>query len=222
MSHKRVPIRILHQNINRLANKTYRIESELELRDPADVLCLTEHWLQPNQITSVSILNYHLRAHYCRPSRAGGGACIYVRSGVPCIERKEIADLSVESQFEVCAVECIGKDLIIVCVYRPPSGDIPLYLSMLMHLFNLSIVQNYNVIIIGDINIDLMTKCNNSTYLLNTLKQYGFRQLVNVPTRLTKFSKTCIDHIYTNINKTNVKTVSCDDMHLSDHLCIGT
>lgn len=220
-SHKSIQISVLHQNINRLANKTYKIETELQLRDQVDVLCLTEHWLQSNQILSTNILNYQLRAHCCRSSKTGGGSCIYVRPDIPCIERKEITDLSVESQFEVCAIECIGLELIIVCIYRPPSGDISLYLTMLYNLLSLNLIQNSNVIIIGDINIDLMTKCNNSKYLLNTLKQSGFRQLISEPTRITNNSKTCIDHAYSNVIKSNVKSISCYDMHVSDHLCIN-
>ncbi|XP_047996433.1 uncharacterized protein LOC125235346 [Leguminivora glycinivorella] len=102
---------VLHLNINRLHNKTYKLESELQLRDKVDILCLSEHWLDTKQITSVNIVNFRLRAHYCRPSRMGGGVCIYASPEIITMERKEITNLSVEMQFEVCAIELIQLNI---------------------------------------------------------------------------------------------------------------
>lgn len=83
------------------------------------------------------------------------------------MERTEVKDLSVEMQFESCAVECIGLELIIVCIYRPPSGDISLFFSKLDEILSLQAIKNYNVIIVGDINIDLLDKCNNTYTMPN-------------------------------------------------------
>ncbi|XP_047994390.1 uncharacterized protein LOC125232679 [Leguminivora glycinivorella] len=215
-------ISVMHQNINRLQNKTYRLECELQLRDPAvDVLCLTEHWLEDNQISSVNIQNYSLRAQYCRTSRQGGGTCIYAKTDLVTMERKEISALSVEMNIELCAIECIGADLIIVCIYRPPNGDVQLYLSKLSELLSMHAIKNYNVLLIGDINIDLMVKCNLNKNLNNTITQFGFRQLIKIPTRINNLSSTCIDHAFTNISMCNIQNVFSDELNLSDHLSIN-
>jgi hypothetical protein len=220
MTHMR--LNITHQNINRLEHKSYKLEAELQqLEQPVDILCLTEHWLNSHQICSVNILNFSLRAHFSRSSRRGGGACIYARSNIVTMERPEITQLSDESHFETCAIECIGLDVIVVCIYRPPSGDIQLYISKLTQLLNLDVLQNYRVLIIGDINIDLLTKSTISKNLNNTIKQFGFRQLVNIPTRVTYSTSTCIDHAFSNMAKSDIVNVSCDELNLSDHLCIN-
>lgn len=204
-----------------MENKTYKLESELQMQTPIDVVCITEHWIQHDKISLINILNYKLGAQFSRKTKKGGGACIYTRSEMVIMDRKEVAEMSVECHFEACAIECIGINLVVVCIYRPPNGDIPIFWSKLNELLNLEAIQNYNVVVVGDINIDLMMECSNSKYLINTLKMYNFRQIVKTPTRVTHSSKTCIDHAYTNIHKTKIGNVFCKNINLSDHMSVN-
>ncbi|KAG7300119.1 hypothetical protein JYU34_015661 [Plutella xylostella] len=212
---------IFHQNINRLENKTNKLECELQVHGNIDVLCLTELFLHPDELPSVHLENYKLAAHYCRRGREGGGACIYVRDQVLAIERPEVAQLSVEMHFEACAVECVGADTVVVCIYRPPRGkdrgDFPTFFSKLNDLLSIHFVNNYNIIIMGDMNIDMLVKCPNSKLLSETLRQFGFKSLVNFPTRITDKSSTCLDHIYTNMPNVNINEVSPLQLQVSDH-----
>ncbi|KAJ2953925.1 hypothetical protein O0L34_g1561 [Tuta absoluta] len=89
-----------------------------------DVLCITETFLNPTEITNVCIMNYKLAAHYSRTTSGGGGACIYVREPMVIIERNEVTNLSVELHLEACAIECVGLGVIIICIYRPPTEHV--------------------------------------------------------------------------------------------------
>lgn len=215
-------ISIIHQNINRLENKCFQLECELQLlHKDVDVLCITEHFLRPNELSCVRMANYKLAASYARTTREGGGACIYVRPDLLTIERREFAALSVEMHFEVCAVECVGLDLIVVCIYRPPQGenrgDIDIFFPKINSLLDLNASNNYKLILVGDINIDILSKTLPSKRLISSLKQHGFVTLVNFPTRVTSSSSTCLDHAYTNIPINDILKVTPVEMYLSDH-----
>ena len=55
-----------------------------------------------------------------------------------------------------------------------------------------------DLVIVGDINIDLKGRNPNSTIYRNMLKNLGLTQLIMTPTRVTNQSATIIDHILTN------------------------
>lgn len=166
-------------------------------------------------------MNYSLsRAQCCRTIRQGGGACIYAKTSLMTIERKEVAELSVEMHIiiiEACAIECVGLDVIVVCIYRRPKGDTELFFEKLDALLNLNAIKNYKIIVAGDLKIYLLTKSSNRTELKNTLKTYGFRSLLNCPTRTTSTTKSCLDHFYSNIPKSEISEVKTIDTHISDH-----
>ena len=70
-------------------------------------------------------------------------------------------------------------------------------------------------------NINLLNDNNNITCYKNQLLSQGVTQLVKLPTRLSKKSKTLIDHIYTNLPEEQTKT---DNLiyDISDHIPIIT
>ena len=73
--------------------------------------------------------------------------------------------------------------------------------------------SNANILLLGDFRIDLFNQpssWNSSTSL------FGFEQLVEEATRVTKSSATPIDHIYTN-NKPQVFKFKVLKSGISDH-----
>ena len=59
----------------------------------------------------------------------------------------------------------------------------------------------------GDFNIDLLNLNNQQTELFtNTMFSFNYYPLINKPTRLGETSSTAIDHIWTNITNTKVKS----------------
>ena len=68
---------ILNQNIQGTANKIDELLISLSLNAP-QIICLTEHHLQTEQIHNVDLGQYALGAAFCRETYKHGGVCIYV------------------------------------------------------------------------------------------------------------------------------------------------
>ena len=80
---------------------------------------------------------------------------------------------------------------------------------------------NKNVIIMGDVNINM---CSDQYSLLlhqylETLYSNGFTCCINKPIRIASSSQTVIDHIITNIVRDEITPVVLK-FHISDHLSI--
>ena len=104
-----------------------------------------------------------------------------------------------------------------VCtVYRPPSA-----LNEWIDLFEeeISIAQTtgLEVIIVGDLNIDLKIPGNRKWK--NLINLFDLKQLVQEPTRVTQTSATIIDHVYTS-HPENIVNCIVSDLSLSDHFPI--
>lgn len=102
-------------------------------------------------------------------TKAGGGVCTYVNSdltvrllpdGMLCDENIEMLSL------RVIRVNC--RDLIIVSVYRPPSGICDLALHKLRSICDSVSADNkrLDIVVVGDLNIDTLTASYNKTLLL--------------------------------------------------------
>ena len=72
-------------------------------------------------------------------------------------------------------------------------------------------------IIMGDFNINLISREDHGNDLLRLTETYGLLQLIMTPTRITNTSSTLIDHIYTNISSYCIQS-GCIEAGISDHL----
>ena len=85
-------------------------------------------------------------------------------------------------------------------VYRPPSGSCQEFLDKLTSFIEQGLLTNSELYICGDFNIDFLQRNNPKTKSLITfLRSHGLEQHIKTATRLTGFSRTCIDYIITNI-----------------------
>jgi hypothetical protein len=78
-------ITILHQNIYSLRNKTTELEIWLDTEfNQVDVraICLTEHWLNYQNLNRTNILNFKLVNAFNRTCKLHGGSCIYVKDSI--------------------------------------------------------------------------------------------------------------------------------------------
>ena len=81
-------------------------------------------------------------------------------------------------------------------IYRHPNGNIKHFVSDLENALS-SIVLNCTVIIAGDINIDLIKfNLDDNLLYVTTFMSHGYLPYITLPTRITDFSTTCIDHIF--------------------------
>ena len=151
---------------------------------------------------------------------------LYALNSLSTISRQDINSLSEDYLFECTAIEIKLKDryYVICVVYRPPSADVNLFINKVDCLLETATVDDKLVIVAGDFNIDMSATKNIKTrsLLLNLLNSYNMRVTIDVPTRVTKTSSTCLDNFFVS------NMIECDtnvlDVNISDHyaqlLCI--
>ena len=113
---------------------------------------------------------------------------------------------------------CVKKNIIIGCIYRPPS-HINSLLTKLDEILILCKIIKKEIIIAGDFNLDLLKyqQNNHINSFINLMLSYDLIPTIYKPTRITTHSATIIDNIFTNINldKINVYILYND---ISDRL----
>lgn len=121
-----------------------------------NIACITEHWLSQNLVEKINIQDFTVASSFCRTSSRHGGAAIAVRDGILCKEIRELKELSIESEIEVAAAGFVHLKLVIIALYRPPSGDVQLFLSTLSRILEncFDRYENHKIIFSGDFNID--------------------------------------------------------------------
>ena len=180
------------------------------------------HWLKAHELDAIKINNYEIVANCYRNASNGGGTLI-LSSNLNTVNLKERLDFKIdnnEKNFECCAIEVVCKKfpLIIVCIYRSPSGNVEEFLTKLDVCLEKLSTENKNFILAGDFNIDLLNENENCKSFLNIVKSFGVKLAVREATRITTQSTTLIDNIITNITNFGIRVSSCN---FSDHELIN-
>lgn len=168
-----------------------------------DTICIQETWLKDEKL--VTIPNYNLH-HASRPSR-GGGVAIYIKNNLDLRAKSSL----INEHIELITVDL--KHLTLINLYRPPKGDINIFLTMLTNHTNRNCNSTKKTMIVGDFNINLDKSDSTSEKLLNMMATLGYQQSVSECTRTDMKSSTLLDHCYTNF-ETETQVRACD---ISDH-----
>ena len=91
-----------------------------------------------------------------------------------------------------------NRTLLIAQVYRPPRSEhifTQNWLDRVENSLQLAYSENKNIILMGDVNIDLWKPHPLDTKWLELCSNFGLVQIITEPTRVTKTSESLIDHI---------------------------
>ena len=167
------------------------------------IIMLSETWLK-NEEEWLNIPNY-TAFHSLRKNgnkQGYGGVCILLHDK---LKGELIPSLTVNNEaIESVAIKTeINKRTVnLVCLYRPPENS-----TTLLETFNETLSGFLNNLprreanfLGGDLNIDLNSSnlSNAARDLQELLASEFYLPLINLPTRVTATSSTCIDHLYTN------------------------
>ena len=194
------------------------MEDLLEENLECKVLCVTEHWKTTTQLENYGIVGYNLITSFCRKEEnRHGGSAIYANKNIQCITRKDINSVSVEGIFECCGCECRiqNKRIIVICLYRPPNGNINDFLSRIESVLSICMEGGSIVICAGDFNLDFLSTNKKVLELLSIINSFNMKHVIKEHTRVTAASRTCIDNILTNFNGNYITQVL--QSHISDH-----
>lgn len=207
-------IKILYMNIRNIHNKIDIVISELS--KDKDVIVFTESWLHNNETAFFNIPNFSA-IHSCRPlHKDGGGVVIYIRNEF---------DFSIINTYDNLPfntihikIENTSPKLNLIATYNPHKKHTNIFTEYLEE-----IIQNLkNCIIIGDTNVNIIDKNDNSVcnYIeMFESHNYSFFNTCE-PTRTNKVNEersTLLDHVISNSSSFKID-ISLEEVEiLSDH-----
>ena len=208
---------IFHQNVCGLSSKKEELLNSLAVHSP-HIICLTEHHLSDGELENMPLDQYALGAKFCRKTHKCGGVCILIQDSLH-FTNINMNKFSKEKDIEICAVKihAPSSSIIVLTVYRSPTGDIAYFLNVLEAALN----QLYNnittLILCGDFNINYLNEDKKKQRLNSLLTSYGLYSVIDFPTRTNNSTSTTIDNIF--INKLTFLTYNVYSLvnGISDH-----
>ena len=110
------------------------------------------------------------------------GVCIYLQESLK-FTNINLQNYCKEQDIEMCAakLKLNETNVIILYVYRAPSGNFDCFLKTLESILNSLHNQKMEFIISGDININYLEKSNKKQQLDNLLVTYNLRSTIHFP-----------------------------------------
>ena len=124
---------------------------------------------------------------------------------------------TIRRNIEVCAIKLniTPIQLIILAIYRSPSGNFTTFLKNLDSVLNTWYSNKTVFVICGAININYLENCKKKQQMDALLQSYNLMGTVSFPTRKTNASSSAIGNIFITRSKNN--TISPYINGLSDH-----
>lgn len=209
-----MPIKIAQLNVRSLVRHFTEVAYFIN-QEEIDVFCLTETWLTDGvDSDSLHIPGYKFYRADRRGNRRGGGAAVYVSN------RHNFLITPIDSCSNTAYADSLWlklktnkRTLAVGVVYRP-DGNITNFIDSLDDTLSSIIPVVDDVILTGDMNIDLF-KLNNP--LSKCLKSYSFTQVIDEATRITATSETLIDPIFVSDSALVLSHGTLDADLVADH-----
>jgi exonuclease III len=154
-------------------------------------VALCEVWLDSIDIKNLNIRNYSLAASFGRKKGNRGGVAFLVNKKCG-FKSKVVKSDSFEMSFETCSIDLFIENRVIqlILIYRPSNtlnntqNQIQSFFCHLENLLANTIAHDKEVILLGDLNVDLLKSNDNSAQLINVMTAYQFSLLNSMkPTR---------------------------------------
>nr|CAH7736535.1 unnamed protein product [Callosobruchus chinensis] len=162
------------------------------LSNDLDIFGASETWLHEGIESKVILINGYQIIRSDRDGR-GGGVLFYVKNDL----KFEIILTDMQSCLEQLWIKIkIGTKIYAFgLLYRPPKGNIIDCFEHLDGILSQLIFDCNGIIIIGDLNINMLSLDRGAEYLNRFLDIYSLTQVVSEPTRITPTSQSLLDLI---------------------------
>lgn len=167
------------------------IENELIIKYKPSVIGFTETHVTKH----IEEHELHINGYVCvrgdSESSRTGGVLLYIKER---IRFDMIGTERCDGNWWSITVKIKDKDYIgiIMIVYHSPNGKDGNFINFLEEIC-INVMQNDNVIIMGDFNIDMSVNNYIKKRLVREMNSLGLRQLVKEATRIVQNSETLID-----------------------------
>ncbi len=184
-----------------------------------DIICLSESWLKKvikNNVLKIFLTEYNI-ARKDRNIKRGGGLIILIKKHI----KFEILNIDNCGIIEVLFIKLVNKNITVGCCYRPPNSlvsDLDIFEECLTNL----ILNQNELILLGDFNINLMQKTSLQNKYINIVECLNMSQIINGNTHHLDNSESQIDHILVTDTTNIIKTNKCSFSGISHHDLIYT
>ena len=202
---------MLHLNI-RSVNKHFDELCNLLDSTPLkfNLIACSETWITPQvdpnqfQITGYNIITEN------RISSMGGGVALFL---------KEDVDYCLGEDLRIYGIENIWEDaqnLIKGVIYNTANRSQTQFLDEFEQVLHTIYLSKRKGLILGDFNINTLSKSIIPKEYINLIQSEGFNPLVFEAMRITRTKISCLDHIHSNsVNSSTSGSIAAD---IADHL----
>jgi exonuclease III len=180
---------VLHQNIWGISHKIDEILISLPPNAP-QVICLTEHHLQTEEISNVNFGQYTLHSAFCRQTFKQGGVCIYISMNSYFNSTINLDQYIKEKDLEICALKLctLSRNFTVICIYRSPTGNFTYFLNQLESILNKIYKTSNDIIFCGDFNINYLEDNSRKHLSDSLLASFSLFSTVKFPTGIFNHS----------------------------------
>ena len=173
--------------------------------------------MRHEEISITNLGQYTLGAHYCSRNFKQGGVSIFILNNI-LFDVTDLEQFNKEKDFEICAlkIQIMSTYLIVLRVYRFPSGNFPYFLTKLETVLNILYKKSANIILCGDFKANFSNITLRAPLLSSLLQLFCLESTVDFPTRNTHTSHTIIDNIFLDKKRFNIKVYPLIN-GISDH-----
>ena len=205
-------VTISYLNINSILNK-FNEFSRVMTDALADIVSIAETKIDETVLDAVlSVKNFKL--YRCDGTRYSRGLITYVRSDLTHCRRTDLENSDSDAQYIVIEVWLKKQRWFFVSVYKPPTVHNETFLAEMTNICERLFVESTDVIILGDMNIDMGVPGNKLKDFCETL---GFRNIILKNTCFKSSNETLIDVILVSkpvrFNETMVFDTGLSDFH---------
>ena len=208
-------LHIANLNVRHYSPKMDELTLTICTENGPDIIGICETFFDSTVGDSQLSINHFdfLRKDRCETQdKTGGGLLLYFRKSLNCKRRQELKISKIEILWtEVTLTNT--KPFLICTLYHPPSATSE-WIDLLEEELSVAQTTGLETIIMGDVNIDFQA-CSNNKWL-NLVQLFDLTKLVTKPTRITPYSSTRIDHVYTT-NPENISKCYVPSYSISDH-----
>lgn len=203
---------VIHVNIRSMrANFDNFISQYSKCIFDFSVIIMSEIWIYSEESKYYKIQGFN-PFFCCRNDNRSGGLAVFVNNSFDFVEIYKPMLTS-----ESLTIHDAGLNICLVCVYRSHNFTINEFNSEFFPL--LGELNFDNIVLMGDLNIDILNDDNCVLEYLNSLSSFGFLSLNYTPTRVQN-TATCIDHIFVKLNSCFSVSSAVLENDLTDHFLI--
>lgn len=211
-------INLLYININSIRNKISEIELQIQQIEKngksVHLVALTEIKLNEEEIKYYNIEGY--TAFYCCNTNKSGGVAIFCKDGI----KASLITKNFKEKMNFLCIHINDIDMNIAVFYKIPTANNDVFLNCINNVLE----NNSKMILVGDFNIDLLSKKPEVKKYLNIINAQSYfilnkinkRMATRVAHRTDYSSSTIIDHVITDLHK-HTYQLTCMNVAYSDH-----